>query len=233
MSTPRLALVPVLLPLLAAFAAGPHPAHSRAPDDLAELESAFYRASQLDDAARRTAALEALVATGNPEASAALVGEFARAFRELSEAREEAARLRSDLERRAVILANLESAAERNPGLKDKIPDLRKQLGELEETLRKRVERVQRYQPWCRELTGGLERLLAGLSPLKRGKVEKRLGDDAEENPTFAVRIGSLELLGRLGSQGTAARIGKLLEAWSDEKLKAEKKIPKLINKAF
>lgn len=184
-----------------------------------EAIGAFLRAAAGRDDAERQAALEALVATGHEAAVEPLAQEFARTSTRLREARDELFRQRYVRDQRRRLLADLELGAQRDPSLERALTAERERLAKLEAELERRERDLAALEPWYRSLGQASPRLFAALNAASRRKVEGLLWRDANSSADLAARLGAVELLGMVGSPGTAAEAAKLIEALSKERV--------------
>jgi hypothetical protein len=200
--------------LISPLAVGAPPAAPPAPvvdEKLAQAEKKFLEALKSDGLDQKRPALDELVALGNSEASAVLVGEFGRVVEELRKEKQELQSSSYTLERRNVVLADLEKRAEKDASLKSVIEREHRRRDDLKSVLDKAQRRVDELTPWRDALSAGMVKLFETIGPSKRKKAELDIWKDCDEHPDSAVRIGSVDLLGRVGSPGTAVLLYDLI----------------------
>jgi HEAT repeat protein len=194
-----------------AVALAAHFAPAREQGGFAGAELRFVKASQGGDEAEKQAALAALVALGDPAGLALLVTEYGGTAESLREDEEKLAKTSYALDRSRVVLANLELLVKRDPSA-DKLiarerEEIQKLAGEVDDLKRK----VERLTKWRDALSEGLGTLFTRAPDSKRKKTEAEIWQDAREHPDTLVRLGSIDLLGRIGGTGTAAALHDLL----------------------
>jgi hypothetical protein len=175
---------------------------------------AAVRSDVLDE---RVSALDDLVDLANLNATAPIVAEYGQIAERLYEKESRVAKLEYALERRHIIVENLEAVVARDEGSRGRLETEQEKLAEIEEDLAKASEQVGLLAPWRDALAGGLGVLYELVGESKRRKVEEVIWDDAEEHPEHLIRLASVELLGALGGPGTALRLQKLMTEWSKE----------------
>ena len=189
--------------------------------DLESAESAFRSAAVSGTKSKRTSALNALIALGDPDAVPTLTTEYARVSVIVRDARDDAYRAKYAFERVSDLIKSMELRAERDPGLKQPISRQREKQRKFQEEMESAFEKVASNTPWRDEIGDGVRRLFEAI-PKKRKKAEGAIWDSAEEEEQLEVRLASIELLGVVGGDGSASRLQKLLfsELASQAKIK-------------
>ncbi len=175
----------------------------------------------------RTAALKDLIGLEDPDATPVLAGEYARSSTALHEARDRVFELSYAIEHRESMLAELEHRAEKDASLKKSISAHREAIGELKIELAKREKVAGREEPWRNELADGTAELFEKIGASKRKSAEKFLWGLAEQEEDLATRLGAIELLGRVGGDGTAIGLHGLLADLAARYASLERKLPR------
>lgn len=218
-------LLLLLLALVLPATATPFEAHSF--DEFEEAVAAFRKAAARSDMAKKTAALDALVALGDPDATEPLIDAYARCVTRLREA--EARRDRQDyvIAQRERTIADLELRAEKDSTLEKVVRTQRNSLGIAKEERGRAQEAVDEQEPWRKALASKTLELFGGMKDSTRRKAEKQIWDSAEESQDLSRLLASVELLGEVGSDGTAVSLQKLMAEVGAQRASIERKLPK------
>lgn len=231
-----LAVCFTVLPIASRLFAGAPEVLPRAPEAAVEPDDkfeaarlAFLRAGSSNDAKERQTALDALVALARPEVLAPLLTEYARVADDLRTTRAKQREQASLVERRKLLLEQLRKRAERDADLKPLIERDAEELKKIEKELARIDERITDGEPWRVAIRDGVAKLMTSLSTEKRKKAEGELSKDAEEHPEPIVRAASIDLLGDVGSPGTAVLLQRIVAARSEQVTKLEAGLPKMM----
>jgi hypothetical protein len=194
-----------------------------------ELDAAVARFRESLGAAdaARTSALNDLVALSDPGATPVLAEEYARCSNAMHAARDRAFELGYEIEHRETMLAELLLRADSDASLKSSIPDHQKDLEALKSELAKREKVVAREEPWRTELSEATGRLFEAVGAGKRKSAEKILWEKANQQADLEARLGAIELLGRVGGDGTAMGLHGLLADFAARRAELEHKLPR------
>lgn len=196
--------------------------------DLESLESQFRQAATSKNAEKRTAALEALIALGDGGAAPVLIAEYARASIKVRDSQDDSYRAKYALDRIEGLIKTMELRLKRDPGLEKSVKSQRnkrdKLRGDYDEALRK----GELWRPWREEIAAGTLSLFGNLAKGKRKKAEKAIWTLAAEGADLGDRLASIELLGQVGSDGTALNIQKLYFEMLAKRSKTRKELRKL-----
>jgi hypothetical protein len=214
------------IPLVSTVSAG------RVSDDKEEFQatlSAFHKASATGTLAERTEALEALVSLGDPAALETLAGEIGRVSSSLRGDRDEVYRVRYQLERKRAFLDQLKLRLARDPSLEQSYQNQKTKLNSLETQLRNLKAAVKELSPWYLALGEASATFAASLRSGPRKKLEKTIWKDIEDANRLSSRLAGVEILGHIGSPGTAVSLQKLIVDLSKERSTLEHRLPKLM----
>jgi hypothetical protein len=221
----------LLLPLLAApcipIASSPVPLPP-ADRELDEAAQRLRRASASRSKSERKEALASLVALESGGAATILEGEFARSSQKWHRQADDLVRTVYLLERKEEMLALMELRAERDPSLSASLNALCEEIADLAETRDRQRSKAEDAKQWGEELGRASVELFARLGSGARRKAEEELWRDAEGHPARGVRIGAVELLGRVAGKGAALRLHKLLRKAFEERVRIQQQIPRL-----
>lgn len=197
-----------LLILLLTFGAGTlaHPAPSQ---DLETLAAQFRSAASSKDSAKRTAALDALVALGDPGAVATLSAEYGKVSVKVREGQDDAYRAKYALDRIEDLIRTMELRLERDSSLDQAVKNQRNKRDDLRRKYEKAQGKVATWSPWRDEIGVGTAKLFEGLAKGKRKKAEKEVWEQATEATNLKDRISATEFLGFVGADGTALAMQK------------------------
>ena len=166
-----MAMTPIapLLCLLTALCGGEgRSAAPTAGDDLEQCVRTFRRAAarRSDEASQGAAqkALDALVATGDPDACEALALEFAQCAQRLSEVQVQRRRTRARLAQGQRVVEGLRLRAERDESLAQVLKDQVRATEQLKRRLGDLGDQDELPRPWKRAVLDGAGRLLTDLS---------------------------------------------------------------------
>ncbi len=220
-----------LLPTLALLAlcpfAAPHSPVPRADDEpLQEIARRLRVANAAHDAEKRKAALDELIALGDADGVEVLIDAYATSSRQLREARRTIVRSTYELEQKRVLIEEMRVRAEQRSELRKQVEDLAKEIGELEVQLDKAQRSDGRETECCAELGAAVTRLFDVFGAHKTRKLEDSIWGIAEEPGDGTKRIGAIEVLGRIGGPGTAARLQRILVKNEADRVKLKKKLP-------
>ncbi|MCA8978969.1 MAG: VWA domain-containing protein [Planctomycetes bacterium] len=210
------------------------PAHPAAPtatlQDVEQLSKALASAGASGTLSERKSALQALVDTADPKAMPAVSQEFARVNIKLRNAHDEAFKARYSIERKEQLVESLEKRAENDKSLEASLSTQREKLRELRDKLSKAEKEVEEYTPWQEALVEGSRALLTAIPASKRKGLEKDAWKALEAEGTGVEdRMASVDLLGYVGSEGTAVSMADLIADLTKESAKLKKKLPKLM----
>lgn len=221
----------LLLLLLVALGAHVLPANAFAADDDEErIEAAgnTLRRANLDaDAARRAAALDVLVELASPESMQVVRDAYAAVARRRRSAEAAILRATYDLERKVVLLEELKLRAEQDSEIGATARAVEGQIRELESTRETARETAGREGLACDEMRAGVDSILGALGSSKSKKALEVLWDGLEDGRA-EIRLGSVELLGRVGGPGTAVQFQELLADVEVERTKLKRELPDL-----
>ncbi len=198
-------------------------------DEYKAAALAFYRAAGSGSLEERKAALDAVVALGEPAALGLLTGELGRVSTELREARDEAYQLRCAVTAKRSFIEQLELRVEHDSSLSKSLEAQQEKLDELARKLERRQAKVAKIAPWYTALGEGSTKFSAALAPAKRKKVEKEVWKDVDEAPVLSAKLAAIEILGHMGGDGTAIALQKLIVELSKQRASLERKLPKLM----
>lgn len=196
-------------------------------EKFAAAEKQFLESLKSDSADAKQAALEQLIAFGNPDASAMLVGEFGRVAEALREQEQTVVARRYTLERLDAVIADLARRAERDETLQSVLKRERERRDKLVGERDRAHGKVEQLTPWRDALSSGMARLFEAIGVSKRKKAELDVWNDVEEHPDTAIRIASVELLGRVGGPGTAVMLNDLIVHWRESSAKLADRLRK------
>ena len=205
------------------------PAPSSLPDK--ELDAAareLQRAAVAGSEAEKREALAKLVALDSAAVVTVLQGEYARASGELRGMRDDAVRAKYTLERKEELLAVMELRAERDDSLEGSLRGLREGIAELRAELERTQGKSRRLATWCDDLGKATSDLFERLGAGARRQAIGGIWDDAAKHPELGVRLGAVEMLGRIAEKGAALQLFKLLGQAQSDRVKIRNKIPKL-----
>lgn len=198
--------------------------------DVEQLSRALADAGASGKLSERKEALQALVDTADPKAMPAVSQEFARVNIKLRNAHDEAFKARYSIERKEQLVESLEKRAENDQSLDASLKTQRDKLRELRETLAKAEKEIGEFEPWHEALVEGSRALLAAIPASKRKGLEKDAWKALESEETGVLdRMASVDLLGYVGSDGTAVSMQELIAELTKESAKLKKKLPKLM----
>lgn len=200
-------------------------------DDDEALDSALgalKRAAGRNDLEKRLAALDTVVALGNPDALTPLLARLVTAATAAGKAEEALVDDQITLERKRVQLAELKLAMEQNASLAEKVQEFEKELKELEEKIAKTSARAELESPWRDALRSGLGTILKGLGTSKRRALTKDIWKSFEKGEDPASQLAASWLLADLGEDGTAARFARVMTKALDLRVKLKKELPEL-----
>jgi len=195
---------------------------------LSDALKALKRAAGRDDLDKRKAALEAVVALGNPDALNPLLARLVTAAAAAGKAEEGLINDQITLERKRVQLAELKLALEQNEDLAETVKDFEKELKDLEKKMDKARTRVDLEGPWRDALRKGLGTILSGLGTGKLRGLTKDIWKTFEKGDDSAARLAAAWLLADLGESGTAARFARVMTDVLDDRIKLKKELPEL-----
>ncbi|HJO26612.1 MAG: hypothetical protein CMK00_08385 [Planctomycetes bacterium] len=225
--SPSAAPVPGFGPQPVGLASSPA-ATPASPSGDEEARERFRRSLRGADRAERSAALRQLAASGDAAAAAPLLREYERCGAAWRAAQNEVRRLAMEAERKEHLLRQLEERLTRDDSLQSSVNGQREALMELRSELEKSEQRVEREGPWRGELREQAAVLLSGFSTAKARTARKAIWKDAREAPASEDRLGAVDLLGRVGGDGTAVELQELLDDAAGERARLAKRLPKL-----
>ncbi|HVS12212.1 MAG TPA: VWA domain-containing protein [Planctomycetota bacterium] len=185
--------------------------HALEPGDaFDEALARFLKAIRGGSDEERLLRLAELVQRGDVRAAEPLAREHAGVAQLLREARSKARALRYAYDQRQLVHRGLEVRAERDPGAAEELPRQEEALAEMLADVERAEKRAGELEPWVAALADATATLLDAIGPAKRRKVETDLLREAQSPGDLALRLGSIELLGRAGGPGTALELQKL-----------------------
>lgn len=196
--------------------------------ELEEAAQRLRRAIGTRSEAKMKEALDAVVALGSAGAASILEAEFARTSQERHRHEDELVKAEFALARKQEMLAVMEVRAERDDSLGEAMRALRKEVVELTEHRDRTLRKAKTSASWCKLLGEGAVELFGNLGSGARRKAEQEMWGDVEEHPQLGVRIGAVELLGRIGGPGTTLKLHKLVLEAHGDRVKLQRKMPKL-----
>lgn len=196
--------------------------------DLESLESQFRSAATSKDAEKRTAALDALIALGDGGAAPVLITEYARVSIKVRESQDDSFRAKYALDRIEGLIKSMEFRLERDPGLEESVKKQRKKRDKLQSDYDGALGKGALWRPWRDEVAVGTLQLFEGLTKGKRKKAEKAIWAVAIDSTDLKDRLASIEMLGQVGSDGTALNIQKLYFEMIAKRTKTRKELRKL-----
>jgi len=221
-----------LLCLLAAFFGGEgHPAPPAMGDDLEQCVRTFRRAAAGRASAagqsKAQAALDALVALGDPAACEVIGLEFAQCVQRLGELESEQQRVRARLAQGQRVVDGLSLRAEKDESLAQVLKDqvraaagLTRRLGDLE-------EKGEVLRPWKRAVVGGAGRLLTQLSDSRKRSALKEIWKQAEKEEFWNTRLAAVGFLGAVGGEDTTKRLQAVLADLASDCVRLERGLPR------
>lgn len=198
--------------------------------DVESLAKALSRAGVSGDLDKRKAALDALVATADADAMPPISKEFARVTLRLRKARDEAFQTRYSIDRKEQLVDSLEKRFENDSSLEASLEAQRDKLESLRKKLERAEEEIAEYDPWRDALVEGTVALRGALSSSKQKALERDAWKALEDDELRAEdRLAWIDLLGYVGTDGTAISMQALIEDLNKESAKLKKKLPKLM----
>ena len=195
--------------------------------DLETAESDFRRAATSKNAEKRTTTLNALIELGDAGATPALIAEYARVSIKVRKAQDDSFRAKYALDRIEGLIKTMELRLERDPGLEESVKNQRSKRDRLRGNYDEAVRLTELWRPWRDEISAGTLTLFTGLAKGKRKKAEKSVWEIATDGENLGDRLACIELLGHIGTDGTAISLQKLYF----EILAARTKTRKLLRK--
>jgi HEAT repeat protein len=202
---------------------------SRPDQGLDEARARFSQTAVTGTLEQKKAALQSLVALGDPAAAPTIATEYGRTAQELRKQREGLLKTRYALDRRRVMLENLKLQSQHDPSVAKLIPQQEGKIAELDSERSKAERTIGELEPWRDAIVDGLTGLVQKLDASRRTKVEQEIRKDAEENPDTLLRAVSIELVGRVGGPGTSTTIHE----WMCESESQITKLRQRISKAM
>lgn len=196
--------------------------------DLETVESQFRKAATSKDAEKRTAALDALVALGDAGAVPVLIAEHARLSIKVRKAEKDSSRAKYALDRIEGLIKAMEFRFERDPSLEESVKAQREKRDDLKGKYEDGQRIAELWRPWRDEVSAGATILFTGLAKGKRKKAEKAIWVLAEEATDYRDRLAAIELIGRIGGDGSAIGIQKLYFEMLAKRSKTRKLLQKL-----
>jgi cell division septum initiation protein DivIVA len=185
--------------------------HALEPGDaFDEALARFQKAIRAGSDEERLLRLAELVQLGDVRAAEPLAREHAGVAQLLREARSKARALRYAYDLRQIVHRGLKTTAERDPGAAEELTRQEEGLAQMLADVERAEKRVGELEPWVAALADATASLLDAVGPAKRRKVETDLFREAQSPGDLALRLGSIELLGRAGGPGTALELQKL-----------------------
>jgi HEAT repeat protein len=217
-----LCLLAMASPAAAGLVSSPLSSALRVDDKLDVAQAAFLRAAASPDPKVRQAALDALVAIGQPAVLAPLVTEYARVSEELRSGQQRERDQATSVEQREALLDAKRQRVAREPDLARSVERDAEALEKLKKELARTRSRIADDAPWKLAVRDGVVKLLGELQPEKRKKAETELSQDAQSHPEPNVRLASIDLLGDAGGPGSAVLLQRIVAERSAEGAKLE-----------
>jgi hypothetical protein len=197
-------------------------------DEFERVRHDFETAAVTGTLAEQKAALAKLVASTDKEAVTVISREFARVATKLREAKDEAVRVRYQLDRKRILLATLKKRAERDESLADSVAHQTDLTSVLERELQKQIKTKEELSPWIQSLGEGSVELFAALGS-KAKSARKGLWEVALESESLEDRLAAVEMLAFVGAEGAALDMQKLIAGLGKERSVLRRKLPKLL----
>jgi hypothetical protein len=229
-----MAMTPIapLLCLLTALCGGEgRSAAPTAGDDLEQCVRTFRRAAarRSDEASQGAAqkALDALVATGDPDACEALALEFAQCAQRLSEVQVQRRRTRARLAQGQRVVEGLRLRAERDESLAQVLKDQVRATEQLKRRLGDLGDQDELLRPWKRAVLDGAGRLLTHLSDSRQRSALKEIWKQAEKDDVWNSRLAAVAFLGEIGGEDTTKRLQAVLADLASDCVRLERGLPR------
>lgn len=188
---------------------------------------AAFRAASGGGLAERRAALERLVAVGDAEAAGVLATELGEVAAKLREQRDSLLRDRYALEHQRRVLELMKLQGQRDSTLGSALERQEKRVSELVSSVERTRARVEDLHAWSGSLCDGAGRMFQAMAPARRSKAEKDSATLAQGKGPLRDRLAAVELLGCVGSEGSALGLAQLLGALATERSKLQRELPK------
>ncbi|MEO2164512.1 MAG: VWA domain-containing protein [bacterium] len=218
--------------LLATFLGGEsHPAPPIMEDDLEQCVRTFRRAaakrSNPNSQSEAQAALDALVALGDPEACEVIGLEFAQCVQHLGEVESEQRRVRAQLAQGQRVVDGLTLRAVKDESLAEVLKDQVRAAEGLARRLAELEEKSAALRPWKSAVAGGAGRLLTQLSDSRKRSALKEIWKQAEREEFWSTRLAAIGFLGEVGGEDTTKRLQAVLADLASECVRLERGLPR------